>query len=167
MLRRPANRLLLPLVSAMFAVGVAAQRSPSPEALAVIVHPDNATTDLTLAQLRSYFLLDRKSWPNRQRAVLYLRPSRSREMKILLDLVYRKTAAALRKHWRGQVFQGKITVKPSVVPSAAAAVERVRSRVGAFTVVLAKDVPKEGVRTLRIGGKLPGEPGYPLTTAEQ
>ena len=129
--------------------------------LAVIVHPKNPATNLDLDALRTYFKLERQFWPDKKRVKLFLRPSRSLEMQILEDVVYRMSSSELRKYWIGKVFRGEIPAKPAIVPTASAAGARVRDVPEAFTVVLANEVP-EGVRVLTIDGKKPGDAGYPL-----
>lgn len=131
-------------------------------ALAVILHPKNPVTDLSLAEMRAFFRMEKQFWPNRRRAVLYLRPSDSLEYEILLDKVYRMSHEKLQKFWVRQLFSGEIPAKPSYVPTADAAGSRVLAGEGAVSIVLADEVPK-GVRVLKIDGRKPGEEGYPLT----
>lgn len=132
-------------------------------ALAVIVNPKNPTTNLTSAQLGSYLRLEQQFWSNKQRCKLFLRPSSSVEMAILLKHVYKMSSSELRRYWVGKVFRGEISAKPSVIPTAAAAGARVRKVVGAITVVRSSEVPA-GVRVLSVDGKKPGESGYPLVS---
>ena len=133
-----------------------------PAELAVIVNLKNPTTELSLGALRSYFKLDRQYWPGRKPCKPFLRPNRSTETRILLEDVYRMTATELRRYWIGKRFRGEITSLPPIAPTAENAVAAVMKEEGAISVVLASEVPKEGVRVLRIDGKKPGEPGYPL-----
>lgn len=139
--------------------------SAAPVALAVIVNPKNPTIGLTFTELRSHLKLELQFWSNGERATLLLRASDSEETKILLASVYEMAARDLRKYWIGRVFRGEIAAAPTIVPTAAAAGARVRDSEGAFSIVLATEVP-EGVRVLAIDGKRPGEAGYPLTAPE-
>lgn len=144
-----------------------AEQAPAaaPVALAVIVNPKNPTTGLTFTELRSHLKLELQFWSNGERATLLLRASDSEETKILLAHVYEMAARELRKYWIGRVFRGEIAAAPTIVPTAAAAGARVRDSEGAFSIVLATEVP-DGVRVLAIDGKRPGEVGYPLTAPE-
>lgn len=144
-----------------------AEQAPAaaPVALAVIVNPKNPTTGLTFTELRSHLKLELQFWSNGERATLFLRASDSEETKILLAKVYDTGARELRKYWIGRVFRGEIAAAPTVVPTAAAAGARVRDSEGAFSIVLATEVP-DGVRVLTIDGKRPGEVGYPLNAPE-
>jgi len=130
--------------------------------LAVIVNPKNPVTNLSYNELRAYLRLDKQKWPDNKPIELLLRPSKSVEMEILLDQVYRMTSAQLHKYWAGKVFRGDISSKPSVVPTAASARARVLKVPSALTVVMHDEVP-EGVRVLTIDGKQPGEEGYRLS----
>jgi hypothetical protein len=156
--------LAVPVLLVAFAAA-RAEDEPAPKertvAVAVIVHPDNPTKELSLGELRAYLKLERQFWPNKKRCEVYLPPSRSTEYGILLDVVYQKTHKKLQKYWVRKLFAGEISAKPSFVPSSAAAVKRVKKSKGALSVIPADAVPK-GVRVLLIDDKKPGEKGYPL-----
>jgi len=137
-------------------------RKPRVVTLAVIVHPKNPVTELSLAELRAILKLERQFWPNGKRAVLYLRPSESDEHRVLLERVYRMSNERLQKYWVAKLFAGEIPAKPSYVPTAEAAGSRVRESEGAISFVRADEVPKD-VRVLVVDKLEPGEKGYPLT----
>lgn len=150
------------------AAGVqASERAPvDEESVAVIVNPKNPTTNLTFRQLRSYLKLEQQFWPDKDRVELFLRPSRSSEMAVLLSEVYSMSRDELRKYWVGKVFRGDIPSKPAVIPTAKAAGIRVNKLENAITIVLASEVP-DGVRVLTIDNKKPGDEGYPLVVRER
>ena len=155
--------LFLGVALALLAIESADARTAAqgPVVVAVIVNPKNPTTNLTSAQLSSYFRLEQQFWSNKQRCAFFLRPSNSPEMEVLLDRIYRMSNSALRRYWVGKVFRGEIAAKPSVIPTSAAAGARVRKVVGALTVVLSTEIP-DGVRVLTVDGKKPGDAGYAL-----
>ncbi len=136
-------------------------RQKEPLELAVIVHPKNPVTKVTLAELRAYLKIEREYWPDRKRCDVYLPQSTTDEYDVLLQKIYRMSHKKLQKYWVRRLFSGEISAKPSYVPSAKAAGEQVAKGEGAISVVAAKDVPK-GVNVLLIDGKKPGEEGYPL-----
>lgn len=163
---------LLVLALGLLTIGAtaAANRAPregrgagreEPDALAVIVNPKNPTTNLSFTQLRSYLKLEQQFWPSKERVELFLRPTRSTEMELLLSEVYRMSSDELRKYWVGKIFRGEIDARPAVIPTARAAGARVSKIEGALTVVLASEVPA-GVRVLSVDGKRPGDADYPL-----
>ena len=135
--------------------------APPPEPLAVFVHPGNPLKDLSLADLRAIFTLERQFWPERRRIVLVLPRDESPEHALLLEKVYRMPPADLRKYWTGKLFAGEIPSVPSTARTAARAVAFVRATEGAISVAFANEVP-QGLPILSIDGKKPGETYYPL-----
>lgn len=136
-------------------------------AVAVIVHPKNPINEISLAELRQYFALEKKFWPNRSRVALYMRPSKTPEQKVLLETIYEKSNRLLKKYWKRMVFMGDIPGEPSYAATTKAAVARVKRKLGGMSVIMATKVPK-GVKVLAIrvkkNGKAlrPGDAGYPL-----
>lgn len=151
------------LLSCAALAGARAEDAPkkAPLELAVIVHPQNPVTKVSLAELRAYLKVEREFWPNRKRCDVYLPQSTTDEYDVLLQKVYRMSHKKLQKYWVRRLFSGEISAKPSYVPSAKAAGQEVLKSEGAISVVSAKDIP-EGVRVLLVDGKKPGEEGYPL-----
>ena len=142
-------------------VAVAAPQDREAVAMAVIVHPMNPLVDVKESELKGYLRLDRQFWPNRRRVQLYLPPSDSPAKHAMNDNVYGMNEKKLRKYWMSKVFAGEIPATPQVVKTPVAAGKLVSSSEGAVSVVPADRVPK-GVRVLTIGGKKPGDEGYPL-----
>jgi len=136
---------------------------PSPEPLAVFVHPDNPVRDLRFEELRSIFTLERQFWPERRRILLVLPRPGGPEHEALLDRVYRMSCDHLNKFWTGKVYAGEIPAGPATARTTERAVALVRASEGAVSVALAKDLP-EGLPLVTIDGKKPGDPGYPLST---
>ncbi|MGH7149510.1 MAG: hypothetical protein ACREIU_02370 [Planctomycetota bacterium] len=133
----------------------------APEPLAVFVHPGNSLKDLSLADLRAIFTLEKQFWPERRRIVLVLPRDESPEQALLLEKVYRMPSADLRKYWTGKLFAGEIPAVPSTARTAARAAAFVRATEGAISVAFANEVP-QGLPILSIDGKKPGESNYPL-----
>lgn len=138
---------------------------PPPEFVAVIVHKDNPTSDVSLDQLRQLMRLDRQFWDETTRVVLVARPATVPEQQSVLKRVYELDDKALRKFLVGRLYAGQISALPTVVKSCPAAAKLVQQTPGAIGVVLATEVPA-GVKVLRIDGKLPGETGYALPASE-
>jgi len=152
-------RTALLLIGLALSSAVAEERPPLE--LAVIVHPKNPVTKVSMSELRAYLKVEREFWPNRKRCDVYLPQSTTDEYDVLLSKVYRMSHKKLQKYWVRRLFSGEITAKPSYVPSAKAAGEQVLKSEGALSIVSGKEIP-EGVRVLLIDGKKPGEEGYPL-----
>jgi len=159
-----AYRALLLLCCTALAAARPEEEAPKkkgPLELAVIVHPKNPVTKVTLAELRAYLKVEREYWPDKKRCDVYLPQTTTDEYDVLLQKVYRMSNKRLQKYWVRRLFSGEISAKPSYVPSAKAAGDQVLKGEGAISIVRAKDVPK-GVNVLLIDGKKPGEEGYPL-----
>jgi len=136
-------------------------------AVAVIVHPKNPINEISLAELRQYFALEKKFWPNNSRVALYMRPSKTKEQKVLLETIYEKSSRLLKKYWKRMVFMGDIPGEPSYAATTKAAVARVKRKKGGMSVIMATKVPKDvkvlAIRVKKNGKALrPGDAGYPL-----
>jgi hypothetical protein len=131
-------------------------------AIAIIVNRENEVPDPSLSELRAMFTLERQFWPDGRRIVLLLPPNNSTPRAVLLRQVYAMSDFELRKYWVGQLFRGAIPSIPSILPSIEAMTAAVRDSKGSMSAVPAS-VVMPGVRVLRIDGKSPRDPGYPLT----
>ena len=141
----------------LLAQGTATDRS----AVAIIVNADNQAPDPSLDDVRAMFLLERQFWANGHRVALFLPPPGSAAKDVVLDRLYGMTDFELRKYLVEKLFRGVIPSIPSTLPNVAAVLSAVRSSEGGMAAVLATEVPA-GVRVLRIDGKTPNAPGYPL-----
>ena len=157
--RRAVVTLLagLVLVAARPASRLAAQSSD----IAVVVHPDVAIDNLPLVELRRMLLGDREFWPSGVRVTLLLRAPIAKERDVAVQHVCEMTEAQFRQHWIAKVFRAETPNSPKIVYSGEMALDQVSRVPGALTFVEASAVGK-GVKVLKIDGKLPGQPGYPL-----
>jgi ABC-type phosphate transport system substrate-binding protein len=130
-------------------------------AIAIVVNPSNDVIDLSRDELRAIFRLERQFWPSGRRVTLLLPPSGSVEKEILLEQLYGIDDAELRKFWVAQLFRGAIPAIPSTVRSMDALSAAVRASEGGISAVPVAAIPA-GVRVLRVDGKDPRDPDYPL-----
>ncbi len=150
-------RVLMAAAATLAAVCGVAQA----DSIAVVVHPSVEVDDLSFAELRKIMLADRQFWSTGQRITLIVRAPVASERTTLLEKVFKMTEAQYRQYWVAKVFRGEATDGPRVVISNEEAVDLVSVLEGAITVVDAADVP-EGLKVLRIDGRLPGDPDYPF-----
>ena len=129
--------------------------------IAVVVHPDVAVDNLPLAELRRMLLGDREFWPSGVRVTLLLRAPIAKERDVAVQQVCGMSEAQFRQHWIAKVFRAETPNSPKIVYSAEMALDQVSRVPGALTFVAASAVGR-GVKVLKIDGKLPGQPGYPL-----
>lgn len=132
-----------------------------PVDLAVAVHHDVPVDDLKMSELRRIVLGDREFWPGSVRVTLLIRAPVSHEREVLLKTVCQMTEAQFRQHWIGKVFRADTAVAPRIVYSAEMSVDLVNRIPGAITFVDASSATRN-LKVIRIDGRLPGEPGYPL-----
>ena len=153
-----ALTLLLVALAALPA-GAAATQAQSD--IAVVVHPEVAIDNLTLAELRRILLGDREFWATGVRVSLLIRAPVARERDAVVRDVCQMTEAQFRQHWIGKVFRNETSSGPRIVYSGQMAIDQVSRTPGAITFVESSAVGK-GVKVLRIDGRLPGQSGYRL-----
>ena len=129
--------------------------------LAVIVNKDNPVDQLSLGELQQIMLGEKRSWSVKLPLVRMMRNQDSKERAVLLHKVCRMTDDDYHHYWTGKIFRGEATSEPVTLPSVGIALNFVSSVRGGISFVDPASV-RDGVKVLRIDGRLPGEPGYPL-----
>ena len=131
------------------------------EDVAVVVHPQVPADNLTLAQVRKLLLGDRQFWTSDLRVTLLVRAPVAHERAVVLKTIYQMSEAQFRQYWIAKVFRAEISAGPKIVYSNDMAAELAAGIPGAITFVDAARVP-EGLKVLKVDGRLQGEAGYPL-----
>lgn len=130
--------------------------------LAVIVHKSNPTENLTLAELREYFLSERTSWPTKQkvRAVMIAsgRPERQALIEIALDM---RREQDYQAHFLRAKFTEQSVEQPRELQSPADVLRFVSNVPGSLAYLPANEVDPS-VKVVRVDGLAPGDPGYKL-----
>lgn len=130
---------------------------------AVITNTRNPAQTVTTTRLRRLFRGDEKFWSEKVPVFLVIRESGSNERAFVLAKIYNQSEVEYKHGWNAKVFRGEAVTEPTEVPSNGLASGLVGSQVGGLTVLPAANIPKDGsVKVLKVDGKLPGEPGYPL-----
>ena len=129
--------------------------------VAVAVHHDVPVDALTMAELRRIVLGDRAFWPGSIRVTLLIRAPVSHERDVILKTVCLMSEAQFRHHWISKVFRADTAVAPKIVYSTEMSVDLVNRIPGAITFMDAASASRT-LKLVKIDGKLPGEPGYPL-----
>lgn len=151
------------LVLLMLAVPLVVSAQNSSADYAVIVNRNNPAQNITAAQLRRFVMGEDRFWPGRLPVSLILQDERSLERQFVLKNVVRMSPSDYHQHWSGLLFRGAATAEPMEVPSNGLASGLVASQAGALCIIRTDNLPKnDSVKVLRVDGKLPGEPGYPL-----
>jgi ABC-type phosphate transport system substrate-binding protein len=129
--------------------------------VAVVVHPDTPVSNLSLAEVRKIFLGDRQYWTANMPVVLLIRAPVARERDVVLKVIYQMTESQFKQYWIAKIFRAESASAPKVVYSNDMANELVTALPGAIAFVDSRDV-QQGTKVVRVDGRLPGEPGYPL-----
>jgi hypothetical protein len=134
-------------------------------AFAVVVHQSNATSNLRLSDLQAYFTGHGKRWPNGSNVVLVERSPGSPAFRYLLDRVLNMSAGEHKRRLVNIEFMGEAPVNLKVLNSEEAACKYVFNVPGSIALLEAGSLQApecNGVRVVRIDGKLPAEEGYRL-----
>jgi ABC-type phosphate transport system substrate-binding protein len=165
-LQRTPQRLLVLTLLYAFLLGVAslsplAAQTAKEGDIAIVVHGDTPVTNLTLAEVRKVFRGEKQYWTTNLPVVLLVRAPVARERDVVLKQIYQMTEAQFRQYWVAKIFRAESVSAPKLVYSPDMANQLVATLPGAISFVDAKHVGN-GVKVVRVDGKLPGEPGYPL-----
>ena len=158
----PDPEVRLPHLLAASAVRVAASGAVTGSGdIAIVVRPDLPIDNLSFAELRKLLIGDRQFWSSSLRVTLLMRAPVAREREVILKNIYQMSEAQFRQFWISKVFRAEATNGPKVVFSNEMATELVAAIPGAVAFVDSARVP-QGLKVLKIDGKLPGEKGYAL-----
>jgi ABC-type phosphate transport system substrate-binding protein len=129
--------------------------------IALISHKSNSVTAIAMPQLAKLCKGQTNRWPDGKAVTFVMRSPGVPEMKIVVEKVYGmskdEVSAAIEAANRGRGNRPAIII----VPSDEALVQKVQSTPGAIGLVDVYSITG-GVNVLKVGGKLPLEPGYSL-----
>ena len=129
--------------------------------LAIVVNKSVPENNLSFTELRRIFLGEQQFWPDRSKVTLLVRAPTAYERSMVLDRIYRMDEDRFRQYWIGKMFRAEVAAGPKIVYSSEMALNLVSAIRGSITFIPLSAVTPE-VKVLRIDGKLPSEPGYPL-----
>jgi ABC-type phosphate transport system substrate-binding protein len=149
------------LAAALAFPALAGAQAHAPRPLAIVVNPNVPETNLSFAELRRIFLGEQQYWPDRSKVTLLVRAPTAYERSMVLDRIYRMDEDRFRQYWIGKMFRAEVAAGPKIVYSSDMALNLIAAIRGSITFVPLSAVTPD-VKVLRIDGKLPSEPGYPL-----
>ena len=158
------NSLLICFILASVTTSPTAHAQCVPSGMAVIVNQSNPTDSLSMAQLRKLMLGDIHNWPDRKPVTVVRREPTSEVTKCVLSSVVRMTDGEYSRYMMNIEFKGDQSAAMKTVTSAPGVVKSVAGSPGAIGLVekAAEVTVGAGLKVIRINGKKPGEPGYPL-----
>jgi len=147
-------------------LAAAGSLTPAPGAgpagdIAIVVGPDTPVDNLSLSEVRKVLLGDRQYWTPNHRVTLLIRAPVAREREVVLRTIYQMNEVQFRQYWISKVFRAEASTGPKIVFSNSMADDLVLALPGSVAFVDATQIPK-GLKVVKIDGKLPGEPKYPL-----
>ena len=156
-----AKQKLVAVALLAVVAGAALAQKPHDVDIAVVVHPDTPISNLSLSDVRTVFLGDRQYWSTNVPVVLLIRAPVARERDVVLKTIYQMSESQFKQYWIAKIFRAESVSAPKVVYSNDMASELVTALPGAIAFVDSRDV-RPGTKVVRVDGRLPGEPGYPL-----
>jgi ABC-type phosphate transport system substrate-binding protein len=141
-------------------------RAQDAEPLAIVVNRSNPLSEISLADLRRVFRGQRTRWSNGRRVTLVMRDPGTPERSAILQSLYGLDESEYRRTYLQAVFSGEATDAPKTLASTNGVLRFVYNVPGAIGYVRARDVGPS-VKTLRVDGRMPGEPGYRLEVSAQ
>ena len=136
-------------------------RAQDAEPLAIVVNKSNPMSEISLADLRRVFRGQRSRWTNGRRVTLVMRDPGAPERDAILRSLYGLVEEEYRRTFLQAVFTGEASDAPKTLASSNGVVRFVYNVPGAIGYVRARDADAS-VKTLRVDGRLPGDPGYRL-----
>lgn len=131
------------------------------EPVAVVVSPNNSTTNITIDRLREIFQCDRTTWPSGEHVAVFTRPASTTEHNVMLRSIFRMGESDYKQFWVVKQMRGEISCKVTELPSKGMTIEAVRSFNGALALVRRSDLTKD-MKVLSVNGKRPDDADYPL-----
>lgn len=131
------------------------------EALAIVVNKTNPIESLSSNDLRNLLLAEQKTWSNGRRVTIVMREPGQPERIAVLKAVCRMTDSDYTKYFLQAQFTGDLQATPKVLATTTGMRKFVFNVPGAIGYVRASEVDAS-VKTVRVDGLLPGDPGYKI-----
>lgn len=128
--------------------------------LAVIVPKSSPVSDLSQSELRAIFSTEQQTWSHGGKITLFVLPADTAERVSFDRIVLGMSADEAGRYWIDRRIRGNGS-EPRTVPSVLMLNRVVAQTPGSVAYVRASQAT-DLVRIVRVDGKLPGEPGYPL-----
>lgn len=140
----------------------AADQEPAAQKILVIVNSSNAITDITLQDLKAYFLGEKQFWSKGIPVQLCLYAKGSAENRVFLTKVCALDEAAFQQQWQKKQYQGE-AFRPPVLTDNKEFISRfVKEKPGALAICPGP-TPPYGVKVVSVDGKRFEDAEYPLS----
>jgi hypothetical protein len=156
----PLIALVAALVVGLLALAPRPVRAGSDVSLALIVSPSSKVTNISLADLRRVFQSERLTDPDGNRLIALNHPPKTVDRVGFDRTVMGMDADAVGRFWIDRKIRGG-SGPPRTIESLATLRRVVEKLPGAIGYIRPGQLSNE-VRAIRVDGKLPEDPGYPL-----
>jgi ABC-type phosphate transport system substrate-binding protein len=131
------------------------------ETLAVIVPKSSGIDSLSASDLQRIFKGEKAKGPDGVKLVVVMREAGSAERDAALAGIYKMGEADYNKYFLQATFTGAVQAAPKSLSSPAAMKAFVGTTTGAIGYVKSADAD-DSVKVVKVDGKAPSDPGYPL-----
>jgi hypothetical protein len=128
----------------------------------VIASPLVPVADVALPDLARLLMGERRFWVSGMPVVVLLPAPDSPARHFLLARVFHMTEQAYRRHMLELLYRGELDYAPKVVGSLEDLIAFTAASPGAVSIVPASSSIPAAVHVLKVDGRAPGSPGYPL-----
>jgi ABC-type phosphate transport system substrate-binding protein len=129
--------------------------------LAIVVNPACSLDNLSSAELTRIFKAEKTKNPDGVKYLLTTRETGSPERNAALKVIYQMTDSEYEKFFLQATFAGTVQSAPKQLASTSAVLQFVGGSPGAISYLRASDADGS-VKILKIDGKSPGDPDYPI-----
>lgn len=133
--------------------------------LAIIVNTACTWNEVSSVELAKIFKAQRARNPDGVKYLLSAWEPGTSERAAALKLIYKMTDADYERYFLQATFAGTVQSTPKNLIGSAAMRQFVASASGAIGYVFSNEVDAT-VKVLKVDGKSPGDPGYPLTVQD-
>jgi ABC-type phosphate transport system substrate-binding protein len=154
------NQFLIFACWVWLTAGSAQAQSQSAD-VAIVVNPACSLTDVSLPDLAKIFKAQRTKTPDGNKFVLTSRETGSPERESILSAVYQMSDPQYEKYFLAATFAGTIQSAPKVIVTGVSVCQFVASEPGAIGYLRATETDNT-VKVLKVEGKAPGDPNYPI-----
>lgn len=153
------KNLILPCVIAVMVYGITP--SVAAQTIAVIVNKSSSVSNLSMAELKTYFKLESQFWKNNERVAAATLAYEKPEATKFNSLVYEMPNDGVKKTWIQKIFRGQIKEAPKLQRSDEDMLKFVAATSGAIGFISADKVDGS-VKVVTIDGNSPKDSGYKL-----
>ena len=133
----------------------------SAQAIAVIVNKSSSLSNLSMAELKTYFKLESQFWKNNERIAVATLSYEKPETTKFNSLVYEMPNDGVKKSWIQKIFRGQVKEAPKLQRSDEDMLKFVAGTTGAIGFVNADKIDAS-VKVLTIDGVSPKDGNYKL-----